>query len=50
MLYSGFMPLFNLREVIEITKVVDVMLPLGRKQRLLFMEQVDCLPYTLCLK
>ena len=35
MLYSGFMPLFNLREVTEISKVVDVMLPLGRKQRYL---------------
>ena len=33
MLDSGFMPLFNLREVKEISKVVDVLLPLGRKQR-----------------
>ena len=33
MLDSGFMPLFNLREVTEISKVVDVMFPLGRKQR-----------------
>ena len=33
MLDSGFMPLFNLREVTEISKVVDVLFPLGRKQR-----------------
>ena len=33
MLDSGFMPLFNLREVTEISKVVDVLLLLGRKQR-----------------
>ena len=33
MLDSGFMPLFNLRDVIEISKVLDVLLPLGRKQR-----------------
>ena len=33
MLDSGFMPLFNLREVIEISKVVDMVLLLGRKQR-----------------
>lgn len=33
MLDSGFMPLFNLREVTEISKVVDVLLPLWRKQR-----------------
>ena len=33
MLDSGFMPLFNLREVTEISKVVDVLLTLGRKQR-----------------
>ena len=33
MLDSGFMPLFNLREETEISKVVDVLLPLGRKQR-----------------
>ena len=32
MLDSGFMPIFNLREVTEISKVVDVMLLLGRKQ------------------
>src|SRR3954464_11152959 len=32
MLDSGFMPLFNLREVTEISKVVDVLLPLVRKQ------------------
>ena len=32
MLDSGFMPLFNLREVTEISKVVDVLLLLGRKQ------------------
>src|SRR3954467_5248763 len=50
MLYSGFMPLFNLRDVTEISKVVDVLMPLGENNGLLFMEQVDCLPYTLCLK
>ena len=33
MLDSGFMPLFNLREVTEISKIVDVLLLLGRKQR-----------------
>ena len=33
MLDSGFMPLFNLRGVMEISKVVYVLLPLGRKQR-----------------
>ena len=33
MLDSGFMPLFNLREVTEISKVIDVLLLLGRKQR-----------------
>ena len=33
MLDSGFMPLFNLREVTEISKAVDVLLPLGRKQQ-----------------
>ena len=33
MLDSGFMPLFNLRKVTKISKVVDVLLPLGRKQR-----------------
>ena len=33
MLDSGFMPLFNLRKVTEISTVVDVLLPLGRKQR-----------------
>ena len=33
MLDSGFMPLFNLREVTEISKVVDVLLLLGRKQQ-----------------
>ena len=33
MLDSGFMPLFNLREVTEISKVVDVLFLLGRKQR-----------------
>ena len=33
MLDIGFMPLFNLREVAEISKVVDVLLPLGRKQQ-----------------
>ena len=32
MLDSGFMPLFNLREVTEISSVVDVLLSLGRKQ------------------
>ena len=35
MLDSGFMSLFNLREVTEISKVVYVLLPLGRKQRYL---------------
>ena len=34
----------------EISKVVDVLLLLGENNGLLFMEQVDCLPYTLCLK
>ena len=33
MLDSGFMPLFNLREVTEISKVVDVLLLLRGKQR-----------------
>ena len=33
MLDSGFMPLFNLREVTEISKVLDVLLLLGRKQQ-----------------
>ena len=33
MLDSGFMPLFKIREVTGISKVVDVMFPLGRKQR-----------------
>ena len=32
MLDSGFIPVFNLREVIEISKVVDVLLLLGGKQ------------------
>ena len=32
MLDSGFKPLFNLREVTGISKVVDVLFPLGRKQ------------------
>ena len=35
MLDSGFMPLFNLREVTEISKVVDVFFLLGRKLRCL---------------
>ena len=38
MLDSGFMPLFNLREVTEIFKVVDVLLLLGKNNGLLFME------------
>ena len=33
MLDSGFMPLFDVREVTEISKVVDVLLLLGRKQQ-----------------
>ena len=36
MLDSGVMPLFNLREVTEISKVVDVMFPLGREQQSFF--------------
>ena len=33
MLDSGFMPLFNPREVTKSSKVVDVLLLLGRKQQ-----------------
>jgi hypothetical protein len=45
----GFMPLFNLGGVTEISKVVDVLLPLGRKQHSCVQGHSFCLHYTLCL-
>jgi hypothetical protein len=45
----GFMPLFNLGGVIETSKVVDVLLPLGRKQHSCVQGHMLCLHYTLCL-
>jgi hypothetical protein len=49
MLDSGFMPLFNLGGVTETSKVVDVLLPLGRKQHSYAQGHMLCLHYTLCL-
>jgi hypothetical protein len=46
----GFMPLFNLGEgVIETSKVVDVLLPLGRKQYSCVQRYLLCLHYAVCL-
>jgi hypothetical protein len=43
------MPLFNLGEVTEISKVVDVLLLLGGKQHSYAQGHMLCLHYTLCL-
>jgi hypothetical protein len=50
MLDSGFMPLVFSGEVTETTKVVDVLLLLGRKQQSYVQGHLYCLHYTLCLR
>jgi hypothetical protein len=48
MLDSGFMPLV-IWGVTETSKVVDLLLPLGRKQHSCVQGHLHCLHYTLCL-
>jgi hypothetical protein len=48
MLDSGFMPLV-IWGVTETSKVVDVLLPLGRKQYSCVQGYLHCLHYALCL-
>jgi hypothetical protein len=48
MLDSEFMPLVLWR-VTETSKVVDVLLPLGRKQQSCVQGHFHCLHYALCL-
>jgi hypothetical protein len=49
MLDSGFMPLV-LGGVTTTSKVVDVLLLLGRKQQYFVQGHLYCLLYTLCLR